>query len=65
MSLAEAGEGSYMNHLKTRLIGKEGDDEDARKRLRIERLKQQREGAQKAKTQAVIGENDWAHTKTL
>jgi len=27
-----------MNHLKTWLIGMDGDDEEARKRLRIERL---------------------------
>lgn len=32
-------EGSYMNHLKTQLVSHTADDEEARKRLRIERLK--------------------------
>jgi len=31
MSLTAQGESSYMNHLKTRLMEKEGEDEDARK----------------------------------
>lgn len=47
-----------MNHLKTRLMEKEGEDEDARKRLRIERLR---------KTQAGFNQTDetWAQQKTL
>lgn len=39
MNLSAQGEGSYMDHLKTWLVGWEGEDEDAWKWLWIERLR--------------------------